>query len=428
MSAQPAEATAVLPSVAAAVGPGPAPTLVVKIGSSSLSDPTSGCLDVAFMHDVSRQVGILVNTYGWRVLIVTSGAVACGVARLGLQQRPPGVAARQALAAIGQISVVAQWNDALRTTAGLHAAQLLLTHGDFSDRERSQNLMATLRVLFDWRVVPVVNENDPIATAELAVGDNDQLSALLALQVGAQALLLLTDIDGVYDSNPSTNPNAERLEEISVVTAELLAAAGGPGSSKGRGGMRSKLESARLAAASGVPACIAGARAPDVLLRAVLPAAALAALGVASGDVGTRVPAARPHVNAARRWLGVQRCPGRLLIDAGAVRAIHAKKSLLFVGITAVEGNFEAHDTLSIVDASSGLEVARGLAAIDSTDMARARGLRSDPARAALGGMDVGAAVHRDDLLLLSPSADPAVGGATAAVATTTAPPPPPAA
>jgi glutamate 5-kinase len=484
-----------------------APIVVVKIGSSSLVDATTHRLDELFLRTVAKQIGVLVNDFGWRVVLVMSGAVACGVYTLRLAERPEGVAERQALAAIGQVDVVSQWRAALESEANLLSAQLLLTHGDFADRARSHNLMATLRVLSRWRVVPILNENDPIATAELTVGDNDQLSAVLASQIGAQALLLLTDVDGVYDSNPNTNPNACRLAEISVLTAEVLAAAGGPGSNKGRGGMRSKLESARLAAASGVTAWIAAARAPNVILRALLPMATLRDLGVAtdadeeafatappvitrpataptvnaaSGGVtcdvastsatkdanrvvgttvattagstitapacdghtigsasqspekvctppisflftthapfnavnlvGTRIPAVRPHVKANQKWLGAQRCAGRVLLDAGAVLAVRARNNLLFVGITDVvcEQPFNAFDAVSLVDAESKFEIARALITVSSGDLLKVKGLQTTAARAVLGHAAVDVAAHRDDILLLDALLPPA--------------------
>ena len=361
---------------------------VVKIGSNSLVDD-QGRLDQGFLDRFAGQVAAATRV-GWRPVIVTSGAVAGGVARLGLAERPPGLPERQALAAIGQIGLVHLWERAL-AAHGLPAAQLLLTHGDFADRERNHNLFATVRALFAFGAVPVINENDPIATQELTVGDNDHLAALVGSQLGAELVVLLTDIDGVYDADPRTVPTARRVPVIPVVTAAILAAAGGAGV-RGRGGMRSKIEGARLAAASGVATVIAAAREREVLTRALT-----------GEDVGTRVLARGQRVDARRRWLAVaRRVKGRIHVDAGAAQALTRRHtSLLPAGIVRVDGSFHVGDTVGIVD-PDGLEIARGLAAIESGELARICGKRSDAAAAVLGHALPKAAVHRDDLLVLA--------------------------
>ena len=373
-------------------------TVVVKIGSNSLVDGDTWQLNEPFIDSIAAQVACLTQQHNCRVVIVTSGAVASGVSSLGLRERPPGIPQRQALASIGQVALIAQWTKSLMQH-NVRCAQLLLTHGDFADRERSHHLSATLRVLFEWGVVPIVNENDPIATAELAVGDNDRLSALLAMHVLADQLLLLTDVDGVYDRNPMKDPAAVRITEITSVTLEMLTAADGPGSAKGKGGMRSKLESARLAAAAGVNVRIAAARRDKVILCAVAPA------NSDEDDFGTKIAAQRSsHVNERKRWLGIQRCPGSIVIDAGAVRAIQAKHSLLFVGVKATTGEYSVGDTVSISD-ESGLEVALGSVSVSSSDMALSLGKKSSDVEAALGVRSDGIAVDRDDILLLTAAA-----------------------
>jgi glutamate 5-kinase len=361
---------------------------VAKIGSNSLVD-REGRLDAAFLKDLAGQIAKAAAA-GWRPVIVTSGAVAGGVARLALEQRPPGLPERQALAAIGQIGLIHRWEEALRAH-GLAAAQLLLTHGDFSDRERNQNLTATVRALFAFSAVPVINENDPIATQELTVGDNDHLSALVASQLGAEVLVLLTDIDGVYDADPRSSPQAKRIREIPAVTSAVLAAAGGAGA-RGRGGMRSKIEGARLAAASGVATVIAAAREREVITRAL-----------AGEDVGTRVLGRGDRVDARRRWLAVaRRVKGKVHIDAGAVTALTQRgKSLLPAGVVRIEGRFAVGETVGLVG-PDGLEVARGLASIASDELERIAGKRSDVAASELGHALPKAAVHRDDLLVLA--------------------------
>lgn len=361
---------------------------VAKIGSNSLVD-AAGRLDAGFLAAIAGQLAAAAAA-GWRPVVVTSGAVAGGVARLGLPERPAGLPERQALAAIGQIGLAHRWEEAL-SRHGLSAAQLLLTHGDFSDRERNQNLTATVRALFAFGAVPVINENDPVATQELTVGDNDHLAALVASQLGAELLLLLTDIDGVYDGDPRTRPGARRLAVIPAVTQEVLAGAGGAGA-RGRGGMRSKIEGARLAAASGVATVIAAAREPGVIVRAI-----------AGEAVGTRIPGRGRRVDARRRWLAVaRRVKGRITVDAGAARALVARgTSLLPAGVVRVEGRFAVGETVAIIG-PDGSEVARGLASIAGDELLRIAGKRSDAAAALLGHALPKAAVHRDDLLVLA--------------------------
>jgi glutamate 5-kinase len=362
-------------------------TVVVKIGSNSLVDG-QGRLDPRLVEGYADQLAGLAAG-GLRPVLVTSGAVASGQAVLGLKERPPGLAERQALAAVGQISLMRWWESAL-ARHGLTAAQLLLTHDDFTVRDRYLNLTATVASLTAFRSVPVINENDPVAVQELTVGDNDRLSALVAALVGAERLVLLTDIDGVYDADPRTHAGAKLVPEIPAVTPRLLAAAGGA-SARGRGGMRSKLEAARLAAAAGVTTHIAHAKAPDVLAR------------ILAGDaVGTRIPGRADAADARKRWLAVARkVKGQLRVDAGAATAIRERgRSLLPAGIVRVDGRFERGDTVAIVD-GDGEEVARGLASMSSTELTTVAGKRMDAAATALGYALPPAAVHRDNLLVL---------------------------
>lgn len=361
--------------------------VVIKIGSNSLVD-AGGAVDAPYLDAVAAQFARLQRD-GWRPVLVTSGAVATGVARLRLKDRPPGLPERQALAAIGQIGLVHLWEEVF-ARHGLVAAQLLLTHDDFSVRKRWLNLSDTVEALFAFGAVPVINENDPVAVEELTVGDNDRLSALVAVQLGAERLVLLTDIDGVYDADPRSNPQARRLAEIPAITAAVLAAAGGAGA-RGRGGMRSKIEAARLACAAGVTTHICHAREPQVIAR------------VFAGEaVGTRIQGRSERADARRRWLAVgRRCKGSIHVDAGAATALVDKgRSLLPAGVVRVVGRFERGDTVAISD-PAGTEVARGLAGMTSSELAAVAGRRLDAAAAILGYALPKAAVHRDNLLIL---------------------------
>ncbi len=364
--------------------------IVIKIGSNALVD-RQGRLDAAFLGGIAAQFA-RVAAAGKHPVLVTSGAVASGLGILGLATRPPGLPERQALAAIGQATLAHRWEVAF-AAHGLIAAQVLLTYDDFTERERYLNLTATFQALFAYGAVPVINENDTVAVEELTVGDNDRLSALVASQLGASHLLLLTDIDGVYDADPRENPGARRLAEIPTVSAKVLATAGGA-SARGRGGMRSKLEAARLASGAGVITHIAAARDPNVIERLI-----------AGEEVGTRIPARAGHASqpdGRRRWLAVaRRVKGQLHVDAGAAQALIAKnRSLLPAGITSVVGRFERGDTVGIIG-PEGEEIARGLASMTSDEIEHVRGKRLDAAATALGYALPKAAVHRDNLLVL---------------------------
>jgi len=362
------------------------PVVVIKFGSSALLDE-AGALDLAFLDHSAAVLGRIAAA-GWQPVVVSSGAVASGKALLGQGRAGHALSEHQALAAVGQAGLVHRWQVAL-AAQGLMGAQLLLTNDDFDHRLRYLNLTATLRALFARGVVPVVNENDTVAVEELTVGDNDRLSALLAAQLGARRLILLTDIGGVYDRDPRQDPAAELRRELAVVDDALITAAGDPGH-HGRGGMRSKLLAARLASAAGVEVHIAHAREVD-----------LAAMATTGAVGGTRIAAQDgPRPSPVRRWLSLSRTSaGSLVVDAGAARAIvEGGRSLLPAGILSVEGEFSRGDTV-VVRSGDGEEVARGLCSLSSQELGLVCGLRLDRAVEVLGYDLPKSAIHRDNLV-----------------------------
>jgi glutamate 5-kinase len=326
------------------------PTVVVKLGSNLLTD-VHGRLDEAFLQDMASQIAA-VRRRGWRVIVVSSGAVAAGFSLSNDAERPTALGARQALAAIGQADLGHRWQKAFLSES-LLAAQLLLTADDFEHRERYLNVTAALRELFKRDVVPIVNENDVVSVKELSLGDNDQLSAAIAAQVAADLLVIFTDIDGLYDADPRVHPAAQRIPMLAVVDEETLAQAGGAGE-HGTGGMRSKLLAARNASRSGVGTVITDGRQVGVLERII------ACPG--NPGVGTVVPAMRHDgLTPRRRWLMARQVQGALWLDPGASEAVqHCGRSLLAVGIIHVVGDFQRGDTVSVCDAN-GEEIARGL-------------------------------------------------------------------
>ncbi len=361
---------------------------VVKIGSSLLTDGGQAMAH-AQVTGWARQIAEL-RERGIEVVVVSSGAVAAGMLRLGLPGRPAGLAQLQAAAAIGQLDVASMWDRALQQH-GLGSAQVLLTHEDAADRRRFLNARNTLRALLDWGVVPVVNENDTVANDEIRFGDNDTLAAVTVELCSAGLLVILTDQDGIYSADPRQDATAQRLTDIAADEPLLDEVAGGSGGALGRGGMQTKVQAARMAARSGVHTLIAGGVQEDVLLR------------IASGEPIGSCLRARPQARlpARKRWIAAQRrVAGRVWLDAGACRALRAGgRSLLPVGVLRVTGNFWRGDLIACLDEQD-REVARGLSNYDMDEAQRLCGISSARINEVLGRPGETELVHRDNLIL----------------------------
>ncbi len=362
---------------------------VVKIGSSLLTDSGRG-LDHAAIHAWVEQMAAM-RRAGCELVLVSSGAVAEGMSRLGWAKRPHELVALQAAAAVGQMGLIQAYESNFKHHQ-LHTAQILLTHDDLSNRTRYLNARSTLRKLLDLGVVPVVNENDTVACDELRFGDNDTLAALVANLVEAHLLVILTDQAGVYDCDPRTNPEA-RLVTDADAGSELLrtAATGASSSGLGSGGMASKVRAAELAARSGTSTWIVSGREPQVLQR----------LG-AGAPLGTLVHPSSSPLAARKRWLAGQlQAKGSLVLDEGAVNVLkQAGRSLLAVGVTAVEGEFRRGEVVSCRDAA-GRPVARGLVNYAAEEARRIIGQPSERIEQLLGYVDEPELIHRDNLVLL---------------------------
>ena len=361
---------------------------VVKIGSALLTADGKG-LDRESVAAWVAQMAARAES-GVELVLVSSGAVAEGMSRMGWTHRPQALHGLQAAAAIGQMGLVQAWESAFQKH-GLHTAQVLLTHEDLSNRRRYLNARSTLRALVELGVVPVINENDAVANEELRFGDNDTLAALVANLVEADLLILLTDQAGLYDSDPRNNPAARLLDEARVDDPELDAMAGGSGGALGRGGMATKLRAARLAARSGTPTVIAPGARPGILVE------------IAAGDtVGTLLIPSQGAEAARKRWLAGQlQVRGRLVLDAGAVKVLRGSgRSLLAVGVKSVEGRFDRGEVVACVG-PDGSEVARGLVNYDSEETRRIQGRPSGEIAAILGYVDDEELIHRDNLVLV---------------------------
>ncbi len=359
---------------------------VVKIGSALLTNNGQG-LDQAAIAGWVKQLAAI-REQGVELVLVSSGAVAAGMTRLGWTQRPNAIHELQAAAAVGQMGLVQTYEQEFQRY-GLHTAQVLIDHDDLSNRERYLNARSTLRTLTDLGVIPIVNENDTVVTDEIRFGDNDTLGALVANLVEAEALIILTDQDGMYDSDPRSNPDARLITETAADDNQLDAMAG-DGGSLGRGGMITKVRAARLAARSGAHTVIVGGRIDSVLTR----------LREAE-SLGTLLVADQQPQAARKRWLAGQlQTRGTLVLDDGAVKVLRQQgKSLLPVGVKSVKGRFTRGDMVVCTD-TMGHQIACGLVNYSVEDAQRIIGQSSDKIESLLGYKGDDELIHRDNLVL----------------------------
>jgi glutamate 5-kinase len=361
--------------------------IVVKVGSSLVTNEGRG-VDATAIGNWCRQLAALASE-GREVVMVSSGAIAEGMNRLGWSARPKELPQLQAAAAVGQMGLVQMYESQL-SKHGLHSAQVLLTHADLADRERYLNARSTLLTLLALKVIPVINENDTVVNDEIKFGDNDTLGALVANLVEADALVILTDQRGLYAADPRQDPTARFIDSAAAGDPELERMAGGAGSAIGRGGMITKVLAAKRAARSGAGTVIAWGGEPDVLLR----------LG-AGEAIGTALWAATPKIAARKQWIADHlKLRGSVTIDAGAVQKLRDEgKSLLPIGVTAVDGDFSRGDVIAVRD-SSGAEIARGLANYSAPEARLIARKPSSHIAASLGYAGESEMIHRDNLVL----------------------------
>jgi len=361
--------------------------VVIKVGTSTLTG-ADGLIDRGWIADLARQAAAL-RAEGAHVVIVSSGAIAAGLETLGASERPTEITGLQATAAIGQVRLIGTYAEIL-AAEGIRVAQVLLTRHDTGHRQAYLYACQTLERLLEMDVVPVVNENDTTAVEEIRFGDNDTLAALVGVMVHADLVVLLTDIEGLYDAHPDSE-GASLLERVEELTDEVLAAAGGTGSLVGTGGMATKLDAARILMKAGIPMVVCDGHRPDVLLDAY------------SGEsVGTYFAGLEGEVEARKLWIAFARRPkGSVFVDAGARDALCLRgKSLLPAGVVRVEGSFRAGDTVAILD-ESGKLVARGLSEVSSAELDRMKGLKSSQIAEAAPQLAGKGVVHRDRLVIL---------------------------
>jgi len=363
--------------------------VVVKVGSSLLVHGKTGSVDTAWLAAFAADAARM-RARGQQILIVSSGAVALGRHRLGLGRKRLDLPGKQAAAAAGQSLLMHAWEEAL-APHGVVTAQVLLTRDDTETRHRWLNARATVETLLSLGVAPVVNENDTVVTEEIRYGDNDRLAARIAQLIGADLLVLLSDIDGLYSSDPRSDPNAQHIPLVSEFTPAIDAMAGGANAETGvgTGGMATKVMAARIAAAAGCATLVTlGSRA--------------APLGaVEAGARATLFEASLTPAAAYKAWIAGSLAPqGALVVDAGAVSALQAGKSLLPAGVKGVEGRFEKGDAV-IVRGEDGREIGRGLSRYDASDADKIKGLRSAAIEAALGFTEGPSLIHADDLALV---------------------------
>ncbi|HEX2789365.1 MAG TPA: glutamate 5-kinase [Steroidobacteraceae bacterium] len=361
--------------------------IVVKVGSALLVDARTGRLNRSWLETLIDDL-LRLHRRGQQVILVSSGAIALGRRQLGLAQGALRLEESQAAAAVGQIRLAHAYKELLEA-GDVTVAQVLLTLEDSEQRTRYLNARATLEALLALRAIPVINENDTVATAEIRYGDNDRLAARVAQMASADCLVLLSDIDGLYTADPHRDPRAQFIERVMRVTPEIEAMAGRSNSEVGSGGMATKIAAARIAVNAGCHMCIASGHQRHPLRR------------LESGARCTWFLPASTPLAARKQWIaGTLRPAGAIHIDAGALRALQGGKSLLAAGVTGTLGRFESGDTVSVL-APDGVEVARGIAAYSDSDATRIMGRRSSEIEAILGFRGREELIHRDDLVIL---------------------------
>ena len=365
--------------------------LVVKVGSALLVDADTGRVNRTWLETLVEDL-LRLRRRGQRVILVSSGAIALGRRRLGLNRGALRLEDSQAAAAVGQIRLAHAYKELLEAH-DVTVAQVLLTLEDSERRRRYLNARATLESLLELGALPVINENDTVATAEIRYGDNDRLAARVAQMISAECLVLLSDVAGLYDADPTKHPAARIIREVHQITPDIEAMAGRPASAVGSGGMTAKIAAARIAVAAGCHMCIAAGYYRHPLRR------------IEEGAECTWfAPTATPAA-ARKQWIaGTLRPAGALSIDGGALKALLAGRSLLPAGVTAARGRFDRGDTVSVL-AGDGTEVARGIVAYSDTDAARIIGRQSSEIEALLGFRGRDEMIHRDNLVLMRPAA-----------------------
>lgn len=360
--------------------------IVVKVGSSLIVDSKTGSARREWLKSLTADIAAL-KREGKRVILVSSGAIALGRRVLGLKSGALKLEESQAAAAAGQVRLAGAYAELFRAE-DFAAAQVLLTLEDTEERRRYLNARATLKTLLDLGAVPVINENDTVATAEIRFGDNDRLSARVASMIGADQLVLLSDVDGLYTADPTRNPDARHIPLVEAITPEIEQMGGGSVSGFGRGGMEAKLVAAKIAGGAGCETIVAMGKTlnPIMALR--------------KGGRCTRFAASTTPATAKKLWIaGVLKPQGSLFIDEGAVLALHQGKSLLPAGIKRIDGRFERGDAVAVCDVL-GREIARGLAAYTASDAERIAGKHCDEIETILGYRGRDEMIHRDDLAL----------------------------
>jgi len=360
---------------------------VIKIGSSLVTDEGRG-LDIEAIANWAEQIAKL-GEQGKEILLVSSGAVAEGMARLGWHTRPHAVHELQAAAAVGQMGLVQSYESCFKKH-GLHTAQILLTHDDLSSRRRYLNARSTLRTLLDLRTIPIINENDTVATDEIRFGDNDTLAALVANLVEADVLIILTDQQGLFTADPNKNPDAELILQGMANDPAFQKMAGPSSGHLGQGGMSTKISAAQRAARSGTATLITSGRSPNALTR------------IADNEpLGTLLLPDREPIAARKQWLaGHLKTSGTLQLDEGAAKVLKKSgKSLLAVGVTSVSGNFVRGEMVTCL-APDGHEIARGLVNYNAIEAAKIKGRPSKEIESILGYIDEPELIHRDNLII----------------------------